>query len=212
MKKITALFLAFTLALAFFAFPTQSVYAQESAQTSNAPDEAEKNDETEDKSEDESVNPFTLINTTNLKGEAFDAEILLNKPVIINVWADWCGPCRMEMPVLTKLAEEYKDQIVFLGLLAEGAKFDEEGLKKDPEKIESGLNAQEELNIGFETLIPDELLFSAMYQTQLQAFPTTWFINEKGQIAGITQGAMSEEQWREQIETFLSFLKENPAD
>ena len=35
-----------------------------------------------------------------------------NKPAIIDLYADWCGPCRRLSPVLEKLAAKYKDQIV----------------------------------------------------------------------------------------------------
>ncbi len=211
MKKFTAIFLTLTLAAALFAFPAQNAFAEEAAEAAAAQDEMQTENEEQSDEYDEDTNFFTLIETTNLNGEAFDAGSLLNKPIIINVWADWCGPCRMEMPVLTKLSEEYGEEIVLLGLLAEGVQIHEESLERDEEKIKLGLAAQEELGIGFETLVPDEILFSIMYHTQLQAFPTTWFINEKGQLVDIVLGARSENEWREKIDEFISFLEEDSA-
>ncbi len=35
-----------------------------------------------------------------------------DKPVILDLWAEWCGPCRMVGPIVDEIGEEYKDQIV----------------------------------------------------------------------------------------------------
>ncbi|MGM0566784.1 MAG: thioredoxin [Bacteroidota bacterium] len=35
-----------------------------------------------------------------------------DKPVILDLWAEWCGPCRMVGPIVDEIGEEYKEQIV----------------------------------------------------------------------------------------------------
>lgn len=44
--------------------------------------------------------------------ENFEREVLQSdKPVLIDFWAPWCGPCRMLSPVISEIAEEYKGNV-----------------------------------------------------------------------------------------------------
>jgi len=48
----------------------------------------------------------------HISDESFEEEVLLSKrPVLIDYWAEWCGPCKMIAPVLDEIATEYSDRL-----------------------------------------------------------------------------------------------------
>lgn len=48
----------------------------------------------------------------NITKDNFKQEVLhSDKPVLIDFWANWCGPCRMLSPVISEIAEENKDKV-----------------------------------------------------------------------------------------------------
>ena len=52
--------------------------------------------------------------TLHLTGDNFDQTIkdAGSKPVMVDFFAEWCGPCKMAAPIIDELAEEYKDKVV----------------------------------------------------------------------------------------------------
>ena len=49
----------------------------------------------------------TELNKDNFEKEVMEAEV----PVLIDFWANWCGPCRMMSPIIDKIAEEMGDKV-----------------------------------------------------------------------------------------------------
>ncbi len=54
-----------------------------------------------------------MIEIKNILGtEEFDKTINSNKPVLVDFYATWCGPCKMQAPILKEFAEEVGDKVV----------------------------------------------------------------------------------------------------
>lgn len=66
--------------------------------------------------------PAAVLNTElkDLDGKPFKLSDYTGKVVVINLWATWCGPCRVEIPELIKLSEDYKPRgVELIGLTNE---------------------------------------------------------------------------------------------
>lgn len=76
--------------------------------------------------------PASVLNTElkDLDGKTFKLADYSGKVLVVNLWATWCGPCRVEIPELLKLSDEYKSKgVELIGLTNEDPVADAEVVK-----------------------------------------------------------------------------------
>jgi len=57
------------------------------------------------------------MTTVNVTDENFDNEVLKSsKPIVVDFWADWCGPCKQIAPTLEEISNEMADQVTIAKL------------------------------------------------------------------------------------------------
>ena len=116
----------------------------------------------------------------NLNGEEVSLSNFSGQPVVINFWATWCAPCRVEMPAIQSRFEKFKDQ----GLVVLAVDFDE------PSDIVSDF--RDEFGLTFEILLDPGAEVQQLYRNR--AYPTTFFIDPNGVIQVQHFGPMTEGQ------------------
>jgi len=58
-----------------------------------------------------------MAKPTEVTDANFDSEVIKNeKPVLVDFWAPWCGPCRMVAPIVDELSDEYDGKVKFVKL------------------------------------------------------------------------------------------------
>ena len=102
------------------------------------------------------------------------------KPVVVNKWASWCGPCRLEFPYFRDQAEKRKGKVVFFGVNSNDNRGDaEDFLKQEP--------------VPFKHFEDPKLEIAASFNA-VQAFPSTAFYDSKGKLAFVHQGPYTSEK------------------
>lgn len=112
--------------------------------------------------------------------DAYEKRIaeLRGYPIVVNVWASWCGPCRFEFPVLQKLSAKYGKRVAFLGVNSEdsndaAATF----LREEPVPYPSYTD-------------PEKDIFDSLGAIGL---PDTAFYDETGELVYLKQGPYAED-------------------
>jgi cytochrome c biogenesis protein CcmG, thiol:disulfide interchange protein DsbE len=95
-------------------------------------------------------------------------------PVVVNKWASWCGPCRLEFPFFARLARMRSGEIAFLGVDADDA-------KEDARKF------LDDFPVPYPSHFDPDSKIAAVFRGQ-RVFPTTAFYDSKGELAFTKQG------------------------
>ncbi len=95
-------------------------------------------------------------------------------PVILDFWATWCPPCRMSIPELIKIQDEYKDK----GLVVLALSLD------DPSQASNAYlrEFQKEYKINYKILRANQRVLVDYFGYESPAIPTMFFVDRKGRI------------------------------
>lgn len=126
---------------------------------------------------------FTIL---DLAGNEVSLSDYSGRPVVLNFWATWCAPCRIEMPELQNTYETYQNQdLVILAINAQ----EEEQLVGD---------FFDELGLTFTPLLDSDGNVGRTYGAF--GLPSTYFVDRSGEITAVHRGILTNEQ----IEAYLA--------
>jgi len=132
----------------------------------------------------------------NLKGNRVQLADHKGKVVILNLWATWCGPCRVEMPGMENLYRRYRSE----GLEILAVSLD----RGSSDKVQTFVD---EYRLSFPVLLDSDRQVENQYHTL--TIPTTFVIDKNGMVVAEVDGAKN---W-ESEETFeaLEYLLKAPG-
>jgi cytochrome c biogenesis protein CcmG/thiol:disulfide interchange protein DsbE len=116
-------------------------------------------------------------------------------PVIINLWASWCPPCRAEMPALQRVSVDYRNKgLVILGINV-----------TNQDSLENAQLFVSDNHLTFPILLDVDGRVSRLYQ--LHALPTSYFVDRNGVVRDeVIGGPMSEALLRVRVDGLLKDL------
>ncbi len=150
--------------------------------------------ETVEASKDKNVAPNFTWTENGSKKSLND---LKGKVVLLNFWATWCGPCKKEMPDLSKISEELKDknfQMIGLNVFQQAS----------APKIEDFLKTNP---VSYTTIDGNEDLVQAFAKASgndMSAVPTTFILNKEGKIVETVVGGKDKEGFLKLINKYLN--------
>ena len=123
-------------------------------------------------------------------GESITLSDFRGKVVLLNFWATWCTPCRIEIPWFVDMEREFKDE----GFAVIGVSMDEDGW----DAVKPFMN---DLKVNYRMVLGTEEL--AQLYSGVQALPTSFIIDRDGRIATTHAGIVSRKTFEEEIRALL---------
>ena len=128
----------------------------------------------------------------DLEGNAHKLSDFVGTPVVLNFWASWCGPCKMEMPDFEEKYQTYGDRVQFLMVnLTDGSQ----------ETVDSASAFVQGQGYTFPVYFDTDL--DAAYKYGINAVPVTYFIDREGNLVTYRQGMLSGDILQQGIEMLL---------
>ena len=113
---------------------------------------------------------------------------LRGKPVVVNVWASWCPPCRAEMPLLQRAARAYAGRAMFLGVAS----------KDSPG---AALEFLDEVGVSYYNVF--DTTGDVRRELGLRGFPTTYLFDERGVLIEAVVGGITEPRLAAQLDDLV---------
>lgn len=168
--------------------------SSDTASKNDSDEETSSNSESENTSKEEpelSTAPdFTVY---DLEGNEVHLSDFFGKPIIVNFWASWCGPCKMEMPDFDTAYSTYKDDIVFLMVnMTDGS--------RETVEVASAFIADS----GYSFPVYYDTDYSAAITYSVSSLPTSYFLNAQGELVAHAKGAIDAETLQRGIDMIFS--------
>lgn len=145
---------------------------------------------------------FDSFTLWDMDGNEYTEELFRgHKVTMVNVWATYCGPCIGEMPELDEISRSYDPaDFQIIGITGDLYPVDE----IDPELLETAAEIVESTGVTYPILIPSLDFQVDVLDKSMFAYPTTFFVNEKGEELRAVVGRRKKAAWIDIIEEVIA--------